>query len=87
MGIDHAGELGAHGLRFGRVDADAGAAGLGAEVEHVEGAPRAGDDRRQPARRRSRWPRARASVARRAVEQLETARDGVGALLASTARA
>ena len=50
MRIDQAGERDAHGFRFGGVDADAGAAGLGAEIEHIEGAPRAGDHGRQPPR-------------------------------------
>ena len=67
---------------------NAGAAGLGAEIEHIEGAPRAGDHGRQPARIGAvRRERVRNVVARGAVEQLEAPLDGVGALLASTARA
>ena len=49
VGVDHALELGAHDVRFGRVDADAGAAAPGREREHVENDAAAGDDRRQPA--------------------------------------
>ena len=48
--IDHAGQRAAHGFGFRGVDADAGAAGVGAEIEHVEAAPVADNDGRQPAR-------------------------------------
>ena len=82
MGIDHAGERNAHGFRFGGVEPDAGAAGLGAEIEHIEGAPRAGDHGRQPARIGAvRGERAQNVVARGAVEELEAPRDGVGCAL------
>ena len=79
VGIDHAGERNAHGFRFGGVKPNAGAAGLGAEIEHIEGAPGAGDHGRQPARIGAVGrERAQNVVARRAVEELEAARDGVG---------
>ena len=45
--LGHARELGAHRLDFGHVDADAGAAARRRPVDHVEDAPRAGDDHRQ----------------------------------------
>ena len=44
MGVAEAGERDAHRFRLRGVDADARAAALGAELEYVEGAPRAGDD-------------------------------------------
>ena len=55
MRVHHARELGAHQLRFGRVDADAGAAARGRHRDHVEAAALAGDHRRQPPANR-RWP-------------------------------
>ena len=79
MGIDHAGERDAHGFRFGGVEPNAGAAGLGAEIEHIEGAPRACDHGRQPPRVGAvRHERVQNGVARRAVEELDAAGDGVG---------
>ena len=82
MGIDHAGERDPHGFRFGGVEPDAGAAGLGAEIEHIEGAPGAGDYGRQPAGIRAvRGERPQDVVACGAVEELEAPRDGVGASL------
>ena len=59
MRVDQALELGAHGLDFGRVDADAGAALARRHVEHVEDAAGAGDDRRHAGRVRSCRRRAR----------------------------
>ena len=62
--LDHAVELGAHGLGLGAVDGDAGAAGPARRVDHVEDAALAGDDRRQTAgvgrRRRARCAARRA---------------------------
>ena len=78
VGIDHAGERNAHGFRFGGVKPNAGAAGVGAEIEHVEGASGACDHGRQPAGIGAVGrERAQNVVARRAVEKLEAARDGV----------
>ncbi len=79
MGIDHAGERDAHGFRLCGVEPDAGAAGFGAEIEHIEGASGAGDHGRQPPRIGTvGGDRAQNVVARRAVEKLEAPRDGVG---------
>ena len=47
--VDHARHRAAHGFRFGGVDTEAGAAGLGAKVEHIEALPRSGDNGGQPA--------------------------------------
>ena len=52
--IGHPRQRAAHGFGFGGVDADAGAAGLGAEIEHIESAPRAGDDGAAAGRHRRR---------------------------------
>ncbi len=48
MSIHHAGELGAHQLRLGRIDADAGAAARRRHRDHVEAAPLPRDHGRQP---------------------------------------
>ena len=79
--IEHARQRASHGFCFGGVDADAGAADIGADVEHIEAAARAGDDGGQPARicapigarLRDRRPRG-------AVEQLQAPADGVGGI-------
>ena len=69
----------AHRLRFGRVDAQSGAAGLGAEVEHVEAAAGAGNDgRKTPGIPAGLGARPRDSFARRTVEELQVPRDRVG---------
>ena len=76
-------------FHFGRVDADAGAAGLGAKIEHVEAAPRAGDDGGKPAGIEPplACARLRDVFARRAVEQLQAALDRVGGIFALRRRA
>ena len=76
MGVDHARKRAAHGFRFRGVDAEPGAAGLGPEVEHVETAPRAGDDRWQTARIAAICAaRLRDAVAGGAVEQFQAPLD------------
>ncbi len=78
----------AHRFRFGGVDADAGAAGLGTKVEHIEGAPAAGDDRGKPAGvGAALQARPRDVVARGAVEQFHALRRTTAIVSASTARA
>ena len=83
MGVDHALELGAHGVRFGGVDADAGAAAAGRQRQHVEeDAAAAGDDRGQPAGEALLgFVGAEQVGARRAVEQLDAARDHLAGIL------
>ena len=79
MRLDHAGDLGAHRFDLGDVDADAGAAAGRRPVDHLEDAPRAGDDHRQ-ARLEELVRVARARLARRRVEDLEAARDRIAAV-------
>ncbi len=78
MGVGQPRQRAAHALRFGGVDAQAGTAGLGAEIEHVEAAPRAGNNGRKAA---GEMPGLRTgtadAVARRAVEKLEIALDRI----------
>ena len=81
VGIDHAGERAAHRFRLGGVDAEPGAAGLGAELQHVETAPCAGDDGGQPAGiGAARAARLRDGLARGAVEQFQMPLDGVAGI-------
>ncbi len=71
-----------HRLDFGGVDADAGAAGFGAEIEHIESAPRTGDDGAQPAGIGAVADATlRDSFARGTVEQFQAALDRVGCAL------
>ena len=64
--LDHALELGAHQLRLGRVDGDAGAAAGGRHGDHVEAPAAAGRHRGQPAGIGSLRLRARAAARLRA---------------------
>ena len=89
MRLDHARELGAHGLDFGAVDRHAGAAGAARRVDHVEDAAGAGGDRRQPAAYRA-CRRARAcatSRARRRSSSSSSRATASAESAASTARA
>ena len=81
MRLGHAGELGAHRLALGHVDADAGAAARRRPVDHLQDAPRTGDDHRQ-ARLVGRACRMRIerAVARRRIEDFEVARDRIRAV-------
>ena len=88
MRLGHPRQRAAHRLGFGGVDGDAGAAGVGANVEHIEAAPRAGDDRRQAAGKAPPAVRARAMFSRAALSSSSRSPlDGVGGIGASTARA
>ena len=80
--LDHARELGTHGLHLGAVDRHAGAAGAARRIHHVEDAALAGGDGRQPfGIGLAAGARAGELVARGAVEQFEFARDRVGRIL------
>ena len=48
MRVREPSERTAHGFNFGRIDADAGTARFGNEIEHVEGSLRAANGRAQP---------------------------------------
>ena len=79
VGDDQPRHAGAHALRFGAVDGDAGAAAAARRVDHVEGAPLAGNDRRQPpVIALAGGAGARHFLAAGAVEQFEFARHRVG---------
>ena len=79
MCVDQAGERAPHGFGFRGIDAEPGAAGFGLKVEHIEAAPRAGNDSRQAACIAAVGvARLRNIGARCAVEQFQAARDGVG---------
>ena len=82
MGVDHAGEFGAHALDFGGVDRDAGAAAPCRHFRDVENAPRAGRDRGDACREGlTGGSHAGGFVAFGAVEQFEPAVDRVGLVL------
>ncbi len=82
MGVVEAAERAPHRLDFGGVDADAGAALACRHVEHVEAAPRAGDDRGCPRHVVLAGGAGTAClVARHAGEEFERARHGVGRVL------
>jgi hypothetical protein len=79
--LDHAGDLGPQRFDLGDVDADAGAAVGRGPVDHLEDAPRPGDDHRQP--RLVEFvclARARRALARGRIEDFEIARDRVAAV-------
>ena len=79
MCINQAGERAPHGFGFRGIDAEPGAAGFGLKVEHVEAAPRAGNDSRQAAGIAAVGVVRLCNIgARRAVEQFKAALDGVG---------
>ena len=81
--LDHAREVGAHGLHFGGVDGHAGGAGAARRVDHVEDAALAGDDGRQAAGMRTRRRRARARSSSRAARSSSSSSraDRVGRIL------
>ena len=82
MRIGKARQRTAHAFHFGGVDADAGAAGLGVEIQHVESPPRAGNDGAQPAGIGAvAQARLRDGFARAGVKQLQAAFDRVGSAL------
>ena len=82
MRIDHAGQRAAHRFRFGGVHAQSGAAGFGAEIEHVEASPGAGDNSGKPPGIGARkGARPRDGVTRGAIKKLQVPLDRVGRVL------
>ena len=70
---------GAHALRLGAVDSDAGAAAAAWRIDDIEQTPLAGDDRRQPPAVTSAGSAGACHfLARAAVEQFGLARHGIG---------
>ena len=81
MGVGQSRQSASHALSFGCIDTEASAAGLGAEIEHIEAAPGAGDDGRKPARvTAGLGARTRDIVPRRAVEKLKISLDRIGGI-------
>ena len=82
MGVGEPRERAAHAFGFGRIHAQAGAAGLGAEIQHIETAPGAGDNRGEtPGKSAGLRSRSRDALARGAIEKLQIPFDGVGRIL------